>query len=43
MRAGDTLSDIAARYGTTVAKLAKANGISNPNLIKAGQTIKIVK
>nr|WP_245654968.1 LysM domain-containing protein [Streptomyces catenulae] len=26
-----------------MAKLAKANGISNPNLIKAGQTIKIVK
>ncbi|WP_399088043.1 GH25 family lysozyme [Streptomyces sp. BBFR2] len=43
VRAGDTLSGIAARYGTTVAKLAKANGISNPNLIRVGQTIKIVK
>ncbi|MEW1672840.1 LysM domain-containing protein [Streptomyces noursei] len=43
MRSGDTLSAIAARYGTTVAKLTAANGIANPNRIYAGQTIKIVK
>ena len=34
--AGDNLSSIAARYGTTVAALARANGISDPNLIIAG-------
>jgi len=34
--AGDNLSAIAARYGTTVAALARANGIDDPNLIIAG-------
>ncbi|MFE6689651.1 LysM peptidoglycan-binding domain-containing protein [Streptomyces sp. NPDC057743] len=43
MRSGDTLSGIAARYGTTVAKLAAANRIANPDRIYAGQTLKIVK
>ncbi|MFF0630395.1 GH25 family lysozyme [Streptomyces sp. NPDC004296] len=43
VRAGDTLSAIAARYGTTVAKLAAANHLANPNRIYAGQAIKIVK
>lgn len=38
---GDTLSGIAARYGTTYQELAKYNGISNPNLIFVGQKIKI--
>ena len=39
--AGDTLSKIAARYGTTYQKLAEYNGISNPNVISVGQKIKI--
>lgn len=39
--AGDTLSKIAAKYGTTYQKLAEYNGISNPNLIRVGQQIKI--
>ncbi|MEV8055143.1 GH25 family lysozyme [Streptomyces antimycoticus] len=43
VKSGDTLSGIAAKYGTTVAKLSKANGISNPNRIYAGQTLEIVK
>ncbi|MGX9921797.1 LysM peptidoglycan-binding domain-containing protein [Streptomyces sp. NPDC002248] len=43
VRAGDTLSGIAAAHGTTVAKLAKANGIKNPDVIRVGQTLKIVK
>jgi nucleoid-associated protein YgaU len=43
VRSGDTLSGIATRYGTTVSKLAAANGIKDPNRIAAGQTIKIVK
>jgi LysM repeat protein len=36
---GDTLSAIAARYGTSVAALAAANGISNPNLVIAGSRL----
>lgn len=39
--AGDTLSKIAAKYGTTYQKLAEYNGIANPNLIRVGQKIKI--
>lgn len=38
---GDTLSEIAERYGTTYQTLAALNGISNPDLIYAGQTIRI--
>ena len=37
--AGDTLAKIAAKYGTTVADLAKINGMANPNVIHAGQVI----
>lgn len=37
--AGDTLSGIAARFGSTVDKIARANGISNPNLIYVGQRL----
>lgn len=42
VKTGDTLSGIAAKYKTTVAKLVKANSINNPDLIYAGQKIKIV-
>ncbi|MBM7771718.1 GH25 family lysozyme M1 (1,4-beta-N-acetylmuramidase) [Actinokineospora baliensis] len=38
---GETLSEIAARYGTTVAALAALNGISNPNHILAGSTLRL--
>ena len=38
---GDTLSKIAAKYGTTYQKLASYNGIANPNIINVGQKIKI--
>lgn len=38
---GDTLSGIAAKYGTTYQKIATYNGIANPNLIRVGQKIKI--
>lgn len=41
VKAGDTLSGIAARYGTTYQALAAYNGIANPNLIYVGQTIRI--
>lgn len=39
--AGDTLSWIAARFGTTVSALADANHISDPNKIWVGQTLVI--
>lgn len=38
---GDTLSGIAAKYGTTYQKLAQINGIQNPNLICPGQVLKL--
>ena len=38
---GDTLSEIAQRYGTTVSYLAKLNNIKNVNLIYVGQVLKI--
>ena len=41
VQAGDTLSGIAARFGTTVAELVSLNNISNPNLIYVGQVLKI--
>lgn len=41
VRAGDTLYAIATRYGTTVARIAQANNISNVNLIRVGQVLKI--
>lgn len=41
VKSGDTLSAIAARYGTTVASLVRANDIKNKNLIYVGQTLKI--
>ena len=36
---GDTLSSIAAQFGTTVERLVSANGISNPDYIYAGQVL----
>lgn len=41
VRKGDTLSEIDARYNTTVKKLVDLNNIKNPNLIYSGQKIKI--
>ena len=38
---GDTLSGIAAKYDTTVNKIAKLNNIANPNIIYAGQKLRI--
>ena len=38
---GDTLSGIAAQYGTTVDTLVELNGIQNPNLIVVGQVLKL--
>lgn len=41
VKSGDTLSGIAKKYGTTYQKLAQMNGIKNPNIIHAGQKIRI--
>lgn len=41
VRRGDTLSRIAARFGTTVWALMQLNGIRNPNLIYVGQVLLI--
>ena len=41
VRRGETLSTIAAKYGTTVSAIARANGITNPNLIYVGQKLRI--
>jgi rare lipoprotein A len=39
VQSGDTLSGIAAELGTSVEDLAAANGITNPDLVYAGQTL----
>lgn len=41
VKSGDTLSKIANKYNTTVAKLVKDNNIQNANLIYVGQKIVI--
>lgn len=41
VRSGDTLSGIAAKYGTTYQKLASYNGLTDPNKIYPGQKITI--
>lgn len=41
VKSGDTLSGIAAKYGTTYQQLAQINGIANPNKIYPGQVLKL--
>lgn len=41
IQSGDTLSEIAERFDTTVSQLCEWNGISNPNVIYAGDTIRV--
>ena len=41
VKAGDTLSGIAKKYGTTVSEIAKLNNISNVNHIVVGQKLLI--
>ena len=38
---GDTLSEIASKNGTTVAAIRSTNGLSNTNLIRVGQKLKL--
>jgi GH24 family phage-related lysozyme (muramidase)/LysM repeat protein len=41
VKSGDTLGAIAAANGTTVAAIARDNGISNPDRINVGQVLRI--
>ena len=41
VQSGDTLSGIAAKFGTTYQSLASINGIADPNTIYSGQVLKI--
>lgn len=41
VKKGDTLSEIAKEYGTTVNEIASLNNISNPNVIYVGQYLVI--
>jgi soluble lytic murein transglycosylase-like protein len=41
VRKGDTLSSIAARFGTTPAAIAKANALRNPNVVVIGRKLTI--
>jgi len=41
VRHGDTLGTIAARFGTSVAALQRANGLGSPHLIRKGQELLI--
>lgn len=41
VKSGDTLSEIAQKFGTTVSNLASLNNIKNVNLIYVGQILKI--
>ncbi len=41
VRPGETLFNIATRYGVTVDELVVANGLSNPDVIQVGQSLRI--
>ena len=41
VKSGETLSEIADRFGTSTERLIKINGISNPNLVVAGTRLAI--
>lgn len=41
VKAGDTLSEIAAKFDTTVKELQRLNGIKDPNKIYVGQKLRV--
>ncbi|MGP3953919.1 LysM peptidoglycan-binding domain-containing protein [Streptomyces sp. 7N604] len=43
VKSGDTLTAIAAQFGTTVQQLVKWNNIPNPDLIHPGQRLIVAK
>ena len=42
VKSGDTLWEISRRYNTSVAKIARLNGIANPDIIYTGQVLRII-
>ncbi|MCB9680370.1 MAG: LysM peptidoglycan-binding domain-containing protein [Alphaproteobacteria bacterium] len=43
VRSGDTLSEIAARFGVSVADLVRWNGLKDASAVRAGQSLKLVE
>lgn len=43
VKRGDTLGQIAARFGVTVSQLAKWNSLADPNTIITGQVLRVVE
>ncbi len=41
VRGGDTLSDIAERYGVSIGSLMRVNGLRDSNHVEAGQTLRL--
>src|SRR5687767_11076161 len=41
VKPGETLSQIASKYGTTVSAIARANKLANPNLIVVGARLRV--
>ncbi|MGB2988587.1 MAG: LysM peptidoglycan-binding domain-containing protein, partial [Candidatus Zixiibacteriota bacterium] len=41
VKKGDTLSDLATRFGTSTGEIKKVNGLTNPHRIRNGQKLKI--
>ncbi|MCP9840725.1 LysM peptidoglycan-binding domain-containing protein [Synechococcus sp. J7-Johnson] len=41
VKSGETLSEIAERYGVSVQRLLQLNGIKDPNLVEAGTRLKL--
>ena len=41
VKAGDTVSEIAQKYNTTVQTIQQLNSLNNPNLIFVGQQLKV--
>ena len=41
VQTGDTLADIAARFGVTIEAIVEANGLENPNRIQTGDVLRI--
>lgn len=41
VRPGESLAQIAGQYGISYMDLARYNGISNPNILRVGQTVRV--
>ena len=41
VKKGDTVSDLALRFGSSAGEIKKLNGLTNPHRIKKGQRLKI--